>query len=175
MTINLNKKTLGYLVAFLALVALVLWGCLDAFGFKVVSDGLLGKTESVTNYTGFRVFFGITEKTEMWGQTLITEVSGFNWMSLVTYLLGLVGIFCILAGKKLSKVGVVALLLTTVLIFLSPVFASWFFTDDFKESIKNLEELKSEFDVILATPAIISGVILALSSLIGAFSLTLKK
>lgn len=172
MTINLNKKTLGYLAAFLALVALVLWGCLDAFGFKVVSDGLLGKTENVTNYTGFKVFFGITEKTEIWGQTLITEVSGFNWMSLVTYLFGLVGIFCILAGKKLSKVGVVALLLTTVLVFLSPVFASWFFVGDFKDGVKQMGDA---FSVILATPAIISGVILALSSLIGAFSLTLKK
>ena len=76
MTIKLNKKTLGYLVAFLALVALVLWGCLDAFGFKVVSESFLGKTESITNYTGFKVFFGITEKTEIFQAPLQLFLKG---------------------------------------------------------------------------------------------------
>ena len=174
MTINLNKKTLGYASAFLAFVALILWGFLNAIQFKTVIDlGFLGKSKTITNYSGFRILFGITNKSENFlGQTVLTEISKINWMSLATYVLGLVGIFCMIIRRRLSKIGVIALLLTTVLVFLSPLFVEWFLVAEQKDLVK---ELGDAFTISLSTPAIINGVVLGLATLFGVGSLLVKK
>ena len=135
--------------------------------------GFLGKSETITNYSGFRILFGITNKSENFlGQTVLTEISKFNWMYLATYVLGLVGIFCMIIRKRLSKIGVIALLLTTVLVFLSPLFVEWFLVAEQKDLVK---ELGDAFTISLSTPAIINGVVLGLATLFGVGSLLVKK
>lgn len=174
MTIKINKKTLGRAAALLAFISLVLWGVLDAIQYKVVLDlGILGKSETVVSYKGFKVLLGIVEKGEsVFGTIYSVQVSNLNWMMLITYVLGLVGIFSMLIRRKLSKIGVISLILATVLLFLSPVYFEWFLVADQKEAITNLGDAIS---FCLATPAMISGVILGLASLLGIGSLLLKK
>ena len=74
--------------------------------------------------------------------------------------------------KRLSKIGVIALLLTTVLVFLSPLFVEWFLVAEQKDLVK---ELGDAFTISLSTPAIINGVVLGLATLFGVGSLLVKK
>lgn len=74
--------------------------------------------------------------------------------------------------RRLSKIGVIALLLTTVLVFLSPLFVEWFLVAEQKDLVK---ELGDAFTISLSTPAIINGVVLGLATLFGVRSLLVKK
>ena len=146
MTIKLNRKSLGYLSSFLILVSLVLFGVLKSYDLEY---NILGKYEEVTSYSGFEVLLGITEKSEsIFGMTIVVELSTFNWILFATYIIGVVSMLSLLINKKgARKFGVIALLITTVLIFLSPLFIEMFMTDDLE--IDGVEDNISRIEITI--------------------------
>lgn len=167
-----KKKLFGLIAAALAVVAVALWLFLDAVGFKTVID--LGFSQNITidYHTGLKILTGIATEKEVLGSTLTTTYTTFNFISLVTVLVALIGAAGVFMGKKAGKIGVLCLLVSAILMFLTPVFVPMFFSDNYKETV---EKLGDAFSVVLATPAIISGVIMVLSAGVGAYASTLKK
>lgn len=130
------------------------------------------------SYTGLQVVFGYSEKTDIFGSQLVTEMLSFSFMNLLPYILVLVGVVCcVLAfmnpkNKLFAFVAFVCFVVAAVFFFLAVSFTipaeGW-------EELAGALNTDIKADWTLGAGAIVAGITSALSALVVAGSAVLNK
>lgn len=159
-----RKNQINKFIVFVPLVlAIVVLGVMLLDVVKYT--GALTKAES--SFSGFEVVFGLTQKSEVLGATIQTEILSFSFVALLAVLLPLVAGVMQLSNNKLVKLGAAALsLVGAILLFIIPNFVV-FATD-------GMAKLYGLATASVGIGAIIAGIVASLETIVIGYEILSK-
>lgn len=157
---NSFKKYVGFIPLMLAIIVLGLM-LLDVVKYT----GVISNADKT--FSGFEVMFGLTQKSEVLGVTIETEILSFSFLALLAAILPLCGGVVQLSNNKIMKlVAGVLSLAGAILLFIMPNFVV-FATD-------SMAKLYSLTTSSVAIGAIIAGITACIETVVIGYELLSK-